>query len=253
MNNQPHISGSGQAKQAKTGAVSIPILNRLSTSGKRRLLRGLERFVNTDESEEAYVALSKAWPTFWPVSLFDSATGQLLNWHPKARALLLVYRDVLRSLWRGASTAPLSLEFLLGLTDDLRDALKTARYEDETYYATDFAALDPAAEQIVGVCPQSSVAVQPHLYLGWNREKPSYGGVCDFQNAVWLLWSQRWRARVCKQCQNYFVAQKKHQLYCSVECSREGHRASARRWAERSRAERSERNKPRSKLKGETR
>jgi hypothetical protein len=139
----------------------------------------------------------------------------------------------------------MSLEFLLGLTDDLNKSLKTVRCDDQTVYGTDFPELNFAAEQIIRACPCASVEWSPHLFLGWKSEKPSYEGLCDFQEAVWLLWSQKWRARVCKQCQAYFVAEKKHQLYCNAECSRESHKSSARRWAERNRAELRERNKPR--------
>lgn len=251
MNSQPHGNKSGQARKP---AVHTPHLNRLPAIGKRRLLRGLERFVNVGDGEESYQDLKKAWPSFWPVSLVDRDTGHDLNWHTEAHALLLVYRDTLRSLWRTDPQAPLeSLEFLLGLTDDLSKSLKTATYEDQTHYGTNFPALYSAAERIVRAHPRASVQLSPHLYLGWTSEKPTYGGLCNFQNAVWLLWLQKWRARVCKQCMSCFVAQKKHQLFCSEECSHESHKASARRWAEDHRAKLRKRNKPRSKPKGAAR
>jgi hypothetical protein len=46
-----------------------------------------------------------------------------------------------------------------------------------------------------------------------------YEASCEFQWAVYYLFRERWRAKVCGRCRRCFVADKQRQIYCGVECS----------------------------------
>jgi len=41
----------------------------------------------------------------------------------------------------------------------------------------------------------------------------------DFQCAVFSLFRQSWRARICRECKKLFVAARHPQMFCSVRCS----------------------------------
>src|SRR5262249_24072965 len=64
----------------------------------------------------------------------------------------------------------------------------------------------------------------------WASGRVEYVSRIDFQRAIWLLFRESWRAKVCPKCSTYFLAQKPAQLYCSVSCSSAVHRASSLNW-----------------------
>jgi hypothetical protein len=55
----------------------------------------------------------------------------------------------------------------------------------------------------------------------------------DFQRAIYQLFRQNWRARVCRRCKIFFIARKPKQLFCGTGCSAGSRLASKREWWER--------------------
>jgi hypothetical protein len=136
---------------------------RLAVSEQERLWKGLERFVNCGSDLSEYLALGKAFNSFWPQEVIyfpksEEAVNSIevgaalrptlptmwptlpaesdeldeqgrLDWNPICHQLFLVYRDSLRALWqrdKGADHHRLP-EFLVGLSDFNQDAGKNAR------------------------------------------------------------------------------------------------------------------------------
>jgi hypothetical protein len=56
------------------------------------------------------------------------------------------------------------------------------------------------------------------LFPSWRRGEFVYIPENEFQGAVYLLFRERWRAKVCVQCGTYFVAKRPPQFYCSSKC-----------------------------------
>jgi hypothetical protein len=59
----------------------------------------------------------------------------------------------------------------------------------------------------------------PQINANWERGEFSYEPANDFQRAVYRLFRESWRARICRQCQKLFVAKKHPQMFCGGKCS----------------------------------
>jgi hypothetical protein len=59
----------------------------------------------------------------------------------------------------------------------------------------------------------------PLLVVDWERSEFTYEPANDFQRAIYALLRQSWRARICRECQRFFIAEKHPQMFCGVACS----------------------------------
>jgi hypothetical protein len=189
-------------------------LNQRAPKDKERLFQGLECFANLGDSFKDYCAFAQKWPTFWPIEARDKSTDQPLgllqnrSYHPLATAM----RDYLRRVWRSEDQALKQQVpgILLGLKHD------TAKGgPEEPVSQTDFVFKGLLA--ILALRPNTEVP-HPTISIDWIRGEFSYSPLNDFQRAVYLLFRENWRARICPQCGRLFVAAKPAQLYCSVPC-----------------------------------
>src|SRR3990172_8564547 len=107
-------------EQRNTRRILVPsVLAGSQRWNRKRLWKGLERFVNCSDSLEDYYALKNSFPELFPVGV------GLLAWHPICHKLFLVYRDKLRKVWvtrRWKYHAGDLSGFLLGLTDENKNA-----------------------------------------------------------------------------------------------------------------------------------
>lgn len=172
----------------------------------KRFWNGLERFVNTGDSLEDYGVLRKAWPTFWPVAI--ETRGRSLAWSDEAHPLFKFYRDILRALWaRDPSTST-----------------------NGTYVNVLFGMVRPEA-QIKKCFPEMKPAdPSASFWPEWGVGVVRYIPCNDFQRAIWELFRQSWRGKVCAACRRYFVAEKPAQTYCDTSCSNRVHRSSSLKW-----------------------
>lgn len=192
--------------------------NDLAIGERHRLYKGLERFVNAGDDLKDYKALPKAWPDFWPFDLQDGH-GNSLAWADECHLLFLVCRDALRRVWM---SDPVALQggmvsFLLGLSGWKISLPDEAR-------------LILARDRIQFDYPDATEASRPVVYPHWKGGTFSYSPDNDFHRALYSLFRESWRAKVCAKCSTYFVAQKSAQLYCSVGCSNDSHRTAALKW-----------------------
>lgn len=74
-------------------------------------------------------------------------------------------------------------------------------------------------------------AVYPKVIVAsWELGEFSYFPLTDFQRAFYLLFREKWRARICSQCERYFIADKPRQRYCSTACHGMAKRTHGLRW-----------------------
>lgn len=174
---------------------------------------GLQRFINTGDSLLDYCDLSKAWPTFWPVNIegHDPDSGGkgpvCFNWREEAHPLFVLYRNILRSLWArnsATSTNGMFINVLFGL--DLPIEAKKCFPKFEIKQAT------------------------TSFYPEWGAGVIRFVSNTDFQRAIWLLFCEVWRAKICASCSSYFIAEKPAQTYCSVSCSTRVHQSISLKW-----------------------
>jgi hypothetical protein len=196
-------------------------------------LKGLERFINADDSEKDYVALKQSFPSFWPLPL-QSGDRKDLSWAPEAHKLFLFYRDLLRRFWtRDHRTLKdgFQSELLFG-------TVPFSRWEPildgTSCNGFDMPLLDALAP-LRSVSANLTFLSNPFFPLAsfaaeWNAGVIDYNSQLDFQRAVWHLFRQSWRAKVCPKCSTYLLVGKPAQLYCSLNCSGAAHRASALTW-----------------------
>jgi hypothetical protein len=178
--------------------------------------RGLERFVNTDDSVEAYLALSKSWATFWPITIEDENHSNIA-WNSDAHILFIHYRNILRALW--------AREF--PFVDRSRAA--RANSTNGTFVNQLFGTVAPDA-QIKRAFGRSLKVAITSFWPEWGAGVVRFISYNDFQRAVWLLFQESWRAKLCSVCGLYFIASKPAQGHCSTICSNQAHRSSSLRW-----------------------
>lgn len=54
--------------------------------------------------------------------------------------------------------------------------------------------------------------------LVWRTGRFEYVPRVVFQQILYDLWKESWRARRCPRCGSYFVADRPARLYCSSDC-----------------------------------
>jgi hypothetical protein len=198
---------------------------------KEWFFTGLERFVNTGDSKENYQALAEAFPSFWPLPLQDGK-GNDLCWCPEAHQLFLYYRNLLRGFWTRDTRAlrdGTGTSLLFGIIDHSHiENLVSGETLSGTAFDNALAPLRGGHPrlQLPGMFPSPLARFWPE----WTAGRVDYVSHLDFQRAVWLLFCESWRPKVCPKCSTYFLAQKPAQLYCSLSCSSAVHRAASLNW-----------------------
>lgn len=192
---------------------------------KQRLLKGLERFANTGESLEEYQALRRAWPGFWPIHLFGE--GRDLAWTVECHRLFLFYRDALREVWKLGPRARLGyLPFLLGMMWSTFSDKPPVGVDSRLHSIwAELKQKHPTLEALQLLVVRPIWARGSFIYCPTSTAPRN-----EFQIALFVLFRESWRAKVCPGCSTFLVAEKSAQLYCSPECSNAAHRASLLKW-----------------------
>jgi hypothetical protein len=220
----------------------------LAPEEKEILLSALEAFVNLGGKREDFLAFGKMNPNFFPVPIRDeSQTGRTplpdpcfsstiissvntedegkklwtkaVAWEPVCHKLCLFYRNSLRRAWHPPLPGPWDVstgeefEILLGLTP-------------HQYAGRD----DGALEVVLYTHPGAKLELQNRIMADWKTGTFLYDPANDFQRAVYILFREGWRAKVCERCSRRFVADKPVQRYCSTHCSGDAKKGRGRIW-----------------------
>jgi hypothetical protein len=198
-------------------------LNRGLQRDKRKLFEALEEFANIRRDEEGWSHFRKRWPNFFPGEEYD----RLLE---GSKPSIADYPYCVDQLWVGTDSP---VKIMLGID--------TAQYSADE--------LPPEEMWIAGLA-----SIPAEFDVDWDEGVFRYRGACDFQRALYLLFLESWKARVCEKCSTKFIARRVAQKYCSTECSQDMQRELKQKWwAEHGEAWRKQRRNPQVKKKGEQR
>lgn len=168
---------------------------------------------------------SMQWPGFrdlteWMYTFAENWARDFADLPPERRPIppLLWYRNRLRAVWARNDQHGYGLAILFGIEPEARNIAK--KYPSETYYDM---LLSPSL-----VPGQSVDSTKRDTDGGLPPGRPVINGVtgeiawkfgCEFQQSVYELMQNRWRAKVCPKCGRFFVAAKTAQKTCSAMCS----------------------------------
>jgi hypothetical protein len=242
----------------------LPPRMRLAIAERERLWKGLERFVNCSDSESDYTAM-RAFRDFWPLEIWhypeqepctlsisavsfpprphesesesvESGDYARLNWHPACHKLFLFYRDTLRGIWAGNTemkgSAVDSGTFLLGLSSLGEDSLAQAKEDNVVSLVMSATplALHDAWQEVLSRFKTAATSGGIQLKALWSHGDFAFVPENDFQRAMYILFRQSWRARICPRCQMFFVARRPKQMFCGTACSAGSRLSSKLKW-----------------------
>jgi hypothetical protein len=165
---------------------------------RRKLFQALQEFANIPSDKNVWIHFRKRWPNFFPEIEYDkAANGSKLS--------ILSYPYWLNLIWDGGETEP-HLKIMLGLED---------------------APVDGTPED-AWVANLSSIPAK--FCADWDEGVFCYEGGCDFQRALYLLFRESWRARMCEKCGAKFIARRAAQKFCTTDCSENMQRELKQKW-----------------------
>jgi len=165
---------------------------------KPKLFEALEYFANIGSNEKRWAQFRKRWPEFFPKEEYDRAAAG-------SKRSILGYPHWLDQIWFGGETEP-HLKIMLGIDDAPEDGTL------EDAWVADLS------------------TIRAHFHVDWDVGAFRYRGACDFQRALYLLFRESWRARICEKCAIKFIARRVAQKYCSTDCSESIQRELKRKW-----------------------
>ena len=228
----------GKSKWQTTVRV-FPSHNRGNEKGI--FFEGLTALANLSDDMSEYQKLMLTYPDVWPMEIQNGA-GEKLQWAPEAFALLRLYRDLLRCVWDWPHD-PAShyernrkreaLQILMGISNF--ETMGISNFE-RMLKEEDFPPGTPSSEyqctwreirsNIAGAIPASPGRAFP----SWPSGQFVYVPANPFQEALYLLFRESWRARICRACQKFFVADKQQRQYCSSVCAGEAKKRHDLEW-----------------------
>ncbi len=207
------------------------IANRKATADRETQLSALEAFANIGETLDDWKHFRLKCPGFFPQHFSEWFHGFAPEWagrfqsHPKLKALLkpsfLFYRDCLRAVWTHDDPEGINLKLLLGFEQEVRDKgvlnyPLMAAFGDRKKPSLDTfipgQTIDRDEQTTIGGLPPGRPIVDGVTgTINWE-----FG--CAFQQCVYELMQQRRRAKVCRECGKFFLANKTRHTYCSWAC-----------------------------------
>lgn len=188
------------------------------------LLEGLAAIANLGDDLRSYQKLQLKYPYMWPMRVTDGEGREKLTWTPEGFLLLRLYRDLLRKVWtwpcdpddlheliekRGA------LEILFGTAEFLKNLHESPSIFPDNPRGRYERLWQHIQRQVPGATPASITRVFP----SWPSGQFVYNPENEFQEGLYLLFRENWRARICIQCHCHFIADKRQRLYCTPKCA----------------------------------
>lgn len=205
--------------KASTPTVRLRGSNRRASADPRLSFGRLEKFANLDSHLSAFEAFALEHPTFAPVQFYDAALSEKaqnhpVGWRPDFYGLFRIFRDLLRDVWERGSNPELAV--LLGI--DARAWQIISRQTKAGFLDSVFGGYEASLQKEMPAISENYFAVPSRVYPDWKSGSFRYEADTDFRRAVYELFRQSWRAKVCPDCCKYFIADKPPQRYCSSKC-----------------------------------
>jgi hypothetical protein len=208
--------------------IQIRASNRRAVQDVDLLFHWLEQFVNLDDDPQSWKEFCEEHPQFFPVMFTvdwmraedEHPRLEFAGYKPEFYELFRTFRDMLRGVWRSGSETQLAI--LLGV-DTIGWQIITRRGgapELEKILGGPYAIIEQAMAKIASyfqVGP-SNRFYNSNLAPDWRTGTFRYDPDTEFRCAVYALFRQSWRAKVCPRCGKYFIGDKPPQTYCSTKC-----------------------------------
>ena len=226
---------------------------------KGSFFEALAALANLQNDIAEYDKLKLKYPNIWPVEIRDGP-DEVLRWDPEAFTLLRFYRDLLRCVWDWPydpashyerNRKREALQILMGISSF--ETMGISNFE-RMLTKQDFPPGTPSSEyqsawreirsNIAGAIPGSAGWAFP----SWPSGQFVYVPANPFQEALYLLFRESWRARICRSCQKFFVADKQQRQYCSSVCAGEAKKHHDLEWWHRTHGKVARSQKKRGKL-----
>ena len=189
----------------------------LASDERARLYSGLGQFVNLGDSADEFRKFRNLWPKFTPVEFRKgSRLGQSMHLTSDMHLLVIIFRDYMRRVWMSDPEAD---------SRGFADILLGLQVEEANVPSESLGQLKPKGFLSLKSVIDSQVPydgdqwhASPKVVTSWKFGDFNYFPLTDFQKAFYLLFRERWRAKICAQCSRYFIADKPAQRYCSTTC-----------------------------------
>lgn len=208
---------------------------RMRASNKRAgkdielLFYRLEHFVNLGDDPSVWKNFGEEYPEFFPVQFHtddelpevdEEPRKELASYEPEFYQLFRTFRDFLREVWRSGSDKKLAI--LLGVDPIAWQiiARTSGAPQVEEFLGGPYAEIEKAMAKISSYFQSgpSNLFYPSNLVPDWRTGTFRYIPDTEFRRAVYALFRQSWRAKICPRCGKYFVGDKPPQTYCSSKC-----------------------------------
>ena len=249
-----HIADSMMAKRpnkakGRKGTISARASRQRAVDKPLRFYQ-LEKFVNLKDGPANFREMYETASEFLPVTFStvedcgvdEHPNSVVARWDDSFHDLLLVFRNMLREVWGSGSEKKLAI--LLGL-DLVAWKIITRESADPPlnplFIITDYSLIHSAMRKLDPYyhADLDAVSAYPKVETG-SSVVPEWGtgtlrfdlhGATGFRQALYALFQQSWRAKVCPRCGKYFIADKPPRSYCSTKCYGEAKKGrDARYW-----------------------
>lgn len=196
------------------------VLNRQVDPDQESLWAALDKFVNCGDQASDIHGFGLQYPRFFSIEFYEQS--EQMAKAGKGDVFFNWFKRLLRAVWEGRDPEGKRLAILLGLEDASYYGLPAGDFQAEQaeYAAISLDALglretlkegDPTyfAERLF------RARINPDWQAGRFRYKPTI----EFQQAVYSLMNESWRARVCPICRRFIIASKPANIYCSTDCA----------------------------------
>ena len=205
--------------------IRTKVSNQRARDNSLLLLDRLHAFVNLPDDLNVFESFFRQYPEICPVNFckydLGKTTQDPVGWRLEFFEVFCVFREMLRAVWeRGDNQA---LAVLLGTDQDAWNIV--SRREPASALERILRGFGMSLQNAMLKVPSYYVAVSSKVFPDWRTGAFRYEPETDFRRAVYALFRQSWRAKICHQCNKYFIADKPAQVYCTTKCYGEAKRA----------------------------
>lgn len=194
-------------------------MNQRAQPDREALFAALELFVNCGDKAADLHRFRLQQPQFFPVEFYEQSE-QLAK--AKKDTFFSWLKRQLRTVWEGRDPAGIRLAVLLGIRDVNYAGIPEGDFAAE---ATEHAVIFSDLIDLRDAPGEDSTTLGAHMLFAsritpdWHGGRLQYEPTIDFQDAVYALMNESWRARVCPICRRYMIATKPANMYCSTKCT----------------------------------
>ena len=206
-------------RKTSKATITTAVSNRRAAKSAELMFYRLEQFANLTDDVKTHEAFAHQYSDFLPVIFFDSGMKKRpkdfpVGWRLEFQEIFRVFRDLLRDVWKHGDNAKLAV--LMGTAE--REWQIINRQSEPRTLDRILSGYETDLREAITRIPTRYFAVPARVYPDWNVGTFRYEADTKFRKAVYELFRQSWRAKVCPQCGKYFIAGKPAQLYCSSKC-----------------------------------